>query len=105
VLRRRGAARLLRNLRRLWLDESDRILETSAARLRAMAASCQASTIECTVSGHVSRQNSAVTVRRAASGSTGCRMRSITPFWHTAAGGGLGELHSTKRLSVRISEP
>src|ERR1043166_9255095 len=45
-------------------------------------------------------QNCAVTVSRAASGSTGCRMRSITPFWHTAVGGGVAELHSAKRLSV-----
>ena len=52
-----------------------------------------------------SRQNFAVTVSRAASGSTGCNTLSITPFWQTAAGGGVGELHAANRLSVLISDP
>ena len=52
-----------------------------------------------------SPQNFAVMVSRAASGSTGCSTLSITPFWHTAAGGGVGELHAANRLSVLIREP
>jgi hypothetical protein len=50
-------------------------------------------------------QKRAVTLSRAASGSTGCKIRSITPLRQTAAGGGVAELHCAKRASVLISDP
>jgi hypothetical protein len=40
-----------------------------------------------------------------ASGSTGCKMLSITPFWQTGVGGGAAERHALYKLSVLISYP
>ena len=38
-------------------------------------------------------QKTPVTIRRTARGSVGCSTASITPFWQTATGGGVANLH------------
>ena len=52
-----------------------------------------------------SGQNAFEAVIRNASGSIGCRIWSITPFWHTAAGATCTGKQRLNRLSVLMSDP